>query len=321
MCAFAIFEIALSAALVIGAPIIALRPKHRPPTKGTLARMERSAREMGAIVETVSFAGAGGTKLVGTYAHRPERSRAVLLLHGFGGHRLQLDALALPLLAAGYDVLMLDLRAHGESEGDRVTFGRLESEDSARAADFLESRGDTRLYMVGASYGGAVALASAARDPRWRALAVGATFAYYRSTALGYGKAFLGLSDFAAKALLTLPAEVAVRSCGREARADLEMIEPISSVRRVRAPLLVIHGERDPGIGCWQARDLVRACPAPRRDLWIVPGAGHDQDSLLDVSAAAVADRVRRWFDASELEAAPSALSAGVLSAIPAAGR
>ncbi len=266
-----------------------------------MARFEERARGAGAVVEQIDLAAADGALLRATYARlQAPTGRGALLLHGIGGHRLQLEELAVPLLEAGYDVLLLDLRAHGESGGAQASFGFRERDDCARAGDFLESRGVERLYLAGASYGGAVALAAAAHDARWRAVVVGAGFAYYRSTALAYASQYVGMPDLLVQSVLALPVDLAVRACGFAVGSSPDLVEPIESAAHVRAPLFVIHGEKDPAIGTWQARALLEASPASRKDLWIVPGAGHDRSSPLRIALGELSERVRQWFDATD---------------------
>src|SRR5512133_3675642 len=51
-----------------------------------------------------------------------ENGAAVILLHGFGGNRLDMKSRADVLARHGFGVLMYDLRGHGESEGDERAF-------------------------------------------------------------------------------------------------------------------------------------------------------------------------------------------------------
>ena len=58
------------------------------------------------------------------------RGGAVLLLHGVRASRLDMLGRARFLHARGYTVMLFDSRAHGESGGQRITFGYLESLDA-----------------------------------------------------------------------------------------------------------------------------------------------------------------------------------------------
>lgn len=60
---------------------------------------------------------------------------AAIVLHGIADTRRRATGHARYLLAAGYRVLLPDLRAHGESGGDLVTYGLRECDDLKRWAD------------------------------------------------------------------------------------------------------------------------------------------------------------------------------------------
>ena len=53
-----------------------------------------------------------------------------------------------------------------------------------------------------------------------------------------------------------------------------DAIAPIDGIRRVRAPLLVIAGERDRHTLLSESERLFEAASAPKQ-LWVVPGAAH----------------------------------------------
>jgi uncharacterized protein len=67
----------------------------------------------------------------------------------------------------GFDVLVFDLRAHGESEGERLGLGWLERGDVQAAVSFVEQRGipPGTIGLQGQSFGAGIALLSAAAIP------------------------------------------------------------------------------------------------------------------------------------------------------------
>src|SRR3990172_3112966 len=88
--------------------------------------------------------------------------------------------IAIPLAAAlspRFTTLLMDLRYFGQSGGHATTLGLRERRDLARVLDFLAARGISRAGVFGFSLGGAVALMTAAGDPRIAAVVAYAPFA------------------------------------------------------------------------------------------------------------------------------------------------
>jgi pimeloyl-ACP methyl ester carboxylesterase len=77
------------------------------------------------------------------------------------------------LVKAGYGVFLVDLRAHGSSDGDTSTYGLREADDVAGAADYLLKRPDVNGQKIGAlgiSLGAQAALRGALKTDCLRAL-------------------------------------------------------------------------------------------------------------------------------------------------------
>ena len=94
---------------------------------------------------------------------RPDAA-SVLVLHGHKGHRGHSLGRAEILAAEGYAVLMLTLRAHGDSTGEYDDVGFGARNDVIAGVDFLESRRPGRPVIVDGNSLGAAAAVFAARD-------------------------------------------------------------------------------------------------------------------------------------------------------------
>lgn len=114
--------------------------------------------------EEVSLVTSDGLMLVGWYlmSAQPTEERALILAHGLGGNRVSMWDVGFALHEAGYGVLLLELRAHGESEGQVFTRGWL---DIQAAADWLEMRGVEAIGAYGFSLGAVMAIQAAASTP------------------------------------------------------------------------------------------------------------------------------------------------------------
>jgi pimeloyl-ACP methyl ester carboxylesterase len=88
-----------------------------------------------------------------------------VLVHGWGGDRSDLYVVetALVYRQAGFNVLMVDLRGHGRSGGERVTVGYREVRDVHGALSWLEERGfdPEEVVLHGWSMGGAAVVQAA----------------------------------------------------------------------------------------------------------------------------------------------------------------
>ena len=100
----------------------------------------------------------------------PDRHATIFVLHGYLLNKETMAGWAFLLAQAGYRVVLVDLRGHGESTGDTVSFGQHETEDFRQLLDYLQAHGlcDETVGVLGYSYGADLALHWAAHDSRVR---------------------------------------------------------------------------------------------------------------------------------------------------------
>ena len=109
--------------------------------------------------EAVEFPSTSGATVRAWLIKGQPRAGVVVLMHGVRADRLSMLGRARFLARAGYGVLLFDFQAHGESRGERITFGYLESRDARAAIDFVRARlPSERVGVIGVSMGGAAAL-------------------------------------------------------------------------------------------------------------------------------------------------------------------
>ena len=109
--------------------------------------------------EPVEFETLDGRTIRAWWMPRDDARAAIVLAHGRGGSRLAMVSRAEVLAAEGYATLALDLQGHGESPGERITLGLLESEDLRAAVAFAAERTPGRpVGLIGVSLGGVGAL-------------------------------------------------------------------------------------------------------------------------------------------------------------------
>ena len=129
------------------------------------AQMEATPESVGLDYESVRLESTDGTGLAAWWVPKEGASRAAILVHGFGGNKSNEQVLATAPIynRAGYDVLMIDLRAHGGSDGDRRTLGYKEARDVRGALNWLDEQGiePEQTVLHGWSMGGATVVRSA----------------------------------------------------------------------------------------------------------------------------------------------------------------
>jgi pimeloyl-ACP methyl ester carboxylesterase len=206
----------------------------------------------------------------------------VFLLHGIRADRSQVRGWARMLADAGFRAVLVDLRGHGRSTGDWLSYGVVESTDLAQALDALLERGLVagRVGVMGFSYGAAIAIEWAGQDTRIAAVVAVAPFASLRAVVPGYAPLFP--ASFV---------ESAIDVAGRQAGFNPDEASPTKAIRRTSAPVLVIHGEDDGSIPPWHSRQIC-AAGGDHAELLMVPGEGHR--SIVD--AALVRGRSSEWF-------------------------
>jgi uncharacterized protein len=174
----------------------------------------------------------------------------VLLCHGNAGNvGDRIPHLAL-LSAAGFDVLAFDYRGYGRSSGRPSERGTYRDARAARDALLRRTGVDAaRILYLGESLGGAVALALAVELP---------------PAGLILQSTFTSVRDMARLHYPLIP-----RALVPDAYPSLRL------VRRLEAPLLVLHGDRDRIVPPVHGDELFAAAPSPKR-IEIFPGAAHD---------------------------------------------
>ena len=210
------------------------------------ATLEGTPASVGLAFEDVEVTATDGVRIHGW--HVPGRRRATLLYcHGNAGnisHRLaKLRALHDRL---GLSILIFDYRGYGRSAGVPGEAGTYA--DARAMRDWLRQRDPGPVVYLGVSLGAAVATALGAEDPP-AALVLEAPFASVQ-----------------AMVNATLP------GAGWLFRTRYDTL---GTVGRVRAPVLVLHGDADEVVPHRQGRAVFEAASEPKVFVR-VPGAGHN---------------------------------------------
>jgi uncharacterized protein len=174
----------------------------------------------------------------------------VLFCHGNGGNIGDRAPHASLLAAAGFDVLLFDYRGYGRSPGRPSEDATYADARAARAALLaMDGVDPARVLYLGESLGAAVALELAIAHP---------------PAALILQSPFTSIRDIARVHYPFIP-----RALVPQAYPSLDRIP------QLRAPLLVLHGARDPVVPLMHGEELFHLAAEPKR-LEVFPGAGHN---------------------------------------------
>jgi uncharacterized protein len=239
--------------------------------------------------EVVRFPSRDGLTIAGWFIGAPPRNpgaqsnRTLIVLHGLGGTREDVLPFVLPLQQQGINLLVLDLREHGQSEGEFFTYGFHEGKDVAGAIDYLTQRQDGSadyVTLLGVSAGATVAIAGAA-DSRVKGVITMAGFA--------------DLAQTIARQSSWLPAAWRQRAIARaEAMAKFKVAEAssLTKVKTLKCPKLIMHGTLDDYIPYADGEALFKAAAEPKQ---FFPIANASHANIFSMNADQSRDRIAQF--------------------------
>lgn len=219
--------------------------------------------------ENAAFEGEG-VGLKGWDCRTPVVRRGTLVyLHGIADNRMSAAGIIERFETHGLDVVAYDSRAHGDSDGPACTYGFYEKKDLSRVLDAIP-RGP--IILVGTSLGAAVALQAAAVDTRITGVVAAEVFSDLMTV----------VRERAPFVFTTGLIRRAIDLAEEQGRFQAGEVSPVVAARKVRVPVLLIHGEADVDTPPDHSRRVLTALPGQKR-LIIVPGARHNQSLRGDV--------------------------------------
>jgi fermentation-respiration switch protein FrsA (DUF1100 family) len=258
------------------------------PGRGVL---ERTPADLGIEDwELVTFPASDGLQITAFYwPPAPDVDGATLIyVHGLGANRTQLLDEAALWRSYGIGALLIDQRAHGESQGDFTTMGYLEANDVRGAYEYLTGHPEVnseRIGIVGHSMGGSTAIQAMAQMPELRLLLAESTFTSLDDFVNENIQGVTGLPAFPFGPLVVWFAE-------REVGLDLDLVKSAELIGTIAPrPVMIVHGDQDPLIFVNNAYELYEAAGEPK-ELYVVVGgvhgsllASHPQEFEMRVSA------------------------------------
>lgn len=217
--------------------------------------------------QTIALRTDTGEAVAGWAADGRPGGGAVLLLHGVRSDRRQMLDRAQWLHREGYAVVLIDLPAHGESSGDRITFGQRESAGvQAALAEMARRWPRERIGVIGVSLGAASAVLAPAL-PGVKALVLESMYPTIDDATRNRLRHVLGPPG----AMLT-PA--LLWQLPLRAGVSPGALRPIDHMATLPAPVLILGGAVDAHTTPAETMRL-QAATGPTARMWLVPGAAH----------------------------------------------
>lgn len=235
--------------------------------------VDRTPAELGLPYRDVTLTSADGLQLAGW--HIPgTQPNAIILIHGINANRTAMLPTAALLAPAGYHLLLLDLRGHGESEGSLISYGYREALDVQAGADYLAALPEVgRIGVIGTSLGGAAVARAAANDPRLSAVVIQTS---YSSLTDATNDAFEDLAILPQWPFAPLVVGLAERRVGIKI-SDVDSARDLAAV--APRPVLIIHTQDDHLFPVHHAHKMFNAAGEPK-ELWIIEDFGHGDPAV-----------------------------------------
>ena len=224
--------------------------------------------DYGMKYENVELNTDDGYRLAAWYIPAENRA-AVILVHGYKDRRESVLTVAQILARHGYGLLLLDLRAHGKSQGEVISFGLNETRDINAAYEYLSNQPEVdpeRVGAIGASMGGSIVLLNAAQNTNIKAIVSESAYASLEDE-VPVAIEGNGLPFF----LAPLVQRFAEQNVGFKS----EQVSAVNYIAKISPrPIFILQGGMDNVVPPESGQQLYDAAKEPR-ELWFEPDLWH----------------------------------------------
>ncbi|MGE4588861.1 MAG: alpha/beta hydrolase [Acidaminococcaceae bacterium] len=226
--------------------------------------------------ENIVIQSLNGEPLAGTFIPNPESTtKTLIFVHGFMANRaVGLNYLNL-YMQSGFNLLLIDSRAHGESGGDSVTWGNLEKYDLDQWISWVQQRVPNGTIGVhGISMGASTSLLHAELNESNKRVAFYIADSAYSDfqtlVELQVNRFVTSNNPEIPKVLLQYTNVVSYL----HSRSTLRQASPLRAVRNVTTPVLYIHGDADELVPAYMSVELQKATKGPS-EVYIFANSTH----------------------------------------------
>jgi pimeloyl-ACP methyl ester carboxylesterase len=236
--------------------------------------------EIGIDFENISFITTDSIKLRGWFIGSQNSLTAptIIIAHGLGASKSDFINLSGFLSSNGFNVLLFDFRAHGESGGKSCSLGLKEQMDISAALDYIISRKNLKnknIGLYGFSLGGSAGILTASKDLRIKAIVADTPFSRLYTISADVIKRTYHLPSFPFMQLANVFYRLSFGGwIGQVAPADvIHLISP--------RPILLITSDIDQMTPIYHAQELIRKAGVPK-ELWVIEAATHGGTISMD---------------------------------------
>lgn len=202
----------------------------------------------------------------------PDSHRWAIMVHGYTARRQMMRNYGAMYARYGFNLLMPDLRAHGESEGNYIGMGWPDRLDILKWIDMIISRDpEAEILLTGISMGGATVMMTAGEELPANVKAV--------VEDCGYTSVWDIFAD-EMDVLFHLPTFPLLNTASyiSSFRAGYNFTEAssLNQVKKAKVPILFIHGAEDNFVHTEMVYKVYEACQS-EKDILVIDDAGHGQ--------------------------------------------
>ena len=232
--------------------------------------------------QDVTIRSADGLTLTGHLLTCKYPRRLIIAFHGWrSSWSRDFGAVAAFWLENHCNVLLVEQRAHGDSQGDYLGFGLLERSDCRQWAQWADGQGyGLPIYLAGVSMGATTVLMAAGLEmpESVRGILADCGFTSPRDIVVHVAKRNLHMNYTPFRRRLI------DRSFRKKIHMTTDSYSTLTAMKQTKIPILFLHGTEDRFVPIEMTYQNYRACAAPKR-LVVVPGAGHAMSFFVDPEA------------------------------------
>lgn len=222
--------------------------------------------------EHITIKSKDGLTLHGDFFHAGNSEKIAILFHGYTSSAMSGASFASFLHKQGISCLLVDNRAHGQSEGDYIGFGILDRYDCIEWIKYINGRfgENTPVMLYGVSMGGSTILMAAGLKELPKNVKTIIADCAYTSPYDVFSHVMKRDYKIPEFPMMNINNSI----CRKKAGYGFKDCTTLDTVKTTDIPILFIHGKNDNFVPVWMSEKNYEACKSPK-DILLVENAGH----------------------------------------------